>query len=35
MKRILGLFCLICLLGIGELYAQEHYVQGRVTNITD
>lgn len=35
MKRILGLFCLICLLGIGELYAQDHYVQGRVTNVTD
>ena len=35
MKRILGLFCLICLLGIGGLYAQDHYVEGKVLDITD
>ena len=35
MKRILGFICLVCLLGAGKLYAQDHYIQGRVTNVTD
>ena len=35
MKRILGFICLICLLATAKVYAQDHYVQGRVTNVTD
>lgn len=35
MKRILGFICLICLLATAKVYAQDHYVQGRVSNVTD
>ena len=35
MKRVLGFLCFICLLGASKIYAQDHYVQGRVTNVTD
>ena len=35
MKRILGFICLVFLLSAGKLYAQDHYIQGRVTNVTD
>ncbi len=35
MKRLFSLFCVICLLFAGELYAQDHIVQGRVLSQED
>lgn len=34
-KKIVGLLAIILMIGSGDMWAQDHYVQGKVTNVTN